>query len=94
MAYKTLIFGTDDLYPKLKPLYDAEVERDNLEIVAVVDDINALGGDLEKFPDFDLAIISSKTDFETFGGSGFFAGTNHRRACFQSSSFGFSASAR
>ena len=63
MAYKILIFGTDDLYPKLKPLYDAEVERDNLEIVAVVDDINALGGDLEKFPDFDLAIISSKTDF-------------------------------
>ena len=63
MAYKTLIFGTDDLYPKLKPLYDAEVERGNLEIVAVVDDINALGGGLEKFPDFDRAIISSHGNF-------------------------------
>ena len=50
MAYKTLIFGTDDLYPKLKPLYDAEVERGNLEIVAVVDDINALGGGWKNFP--------------------------------------------
>ena len=46
MAYKTLIFGTDDLYPKMKPFYDAEVERGNLEIVAVVDDINNMGGGL------------------------------------------------
>ena len=34
MAYKTFIFGTDDLYPALKPFYDKEVERGNLEIVA------------------------------------------------------------
>ena len=34
MAYKALIFGTDDLYPILKPFYDREVERGNLEIVA------------------------------------------------------------
>ncbi len=34
MALKTLIFGTDDLYPKLKPFYDAEVQRGNLEITA------------------------------------------------------------
>lgn len=34
MAYKTLIFGIDDLYPQLKPFYYAEVQRGNLEIVA------------------------------------------------------------
>ena len=37
MAYKALIFGTDDIYSKLKPFYDAEVERGNLDIVATVD---------------------------------------------------------
>ena len=30
---KTLIFGTDDLYPQLKPFYDLHVQRGNLEIV-------------------------------------------------------------
>ena len=44
MAYKTLIFGTDDLYPKLKPLYEAQVKAGNLEIVATAelkgDDVN------------------------------------------------------
>ena len=34
MAYKTLIFGVDDLYPTLKPYYVREVQRGNLEIVA------------------------------------------------------------
>ncbi|MBQ4404292.1 MAG: hypothetical protein II857_07765 [Selenomonadaceae bacterium] len=33
MAYKTLIFGTDDLFNELKPFYDREVQRGNLEIV-------------------------------------------------------------
>ena len=33
MAVKALIFGTDDLFPQLKPLYDAEVQRGNMEIV-------------------------------------------------------------
>lgn len=37
MAYKTLLFGTDDLYPTLKPFYDKEVERGNLEIVATAE---------------------------------------------------------
>lgn len=46
MAYKTLIFGTDDAYPLLKPFYDAEVTRGNLEIVNVVDDVNKpMGGE-------------------------------------------------
>ena len=34
MALRTLIFGTDDIYPKLKPFYEREVQRGNLEIVA------------------------------------------------------------
>lgn len=34
MAYKTLIFGTNEAYEKLKPFYEAEVKRGNLEIVA------------------------------------------------------------
>lgn len=37
MAVKALIFGTDDLYPKLKPLYEAEVKKGNLEIVGYAD---------------------------------------------------------
>ena len=33
MAVKALIFGTDDWYQLLKPLYEREVQRGNLEIV-------------------------------------------------------------
>ena len=33
MAVKALIFGTDDLYPQLKPFYDLQVQQGNLEIV-------------------------------------------------------------
>ena len=33
MAIKALIFGTDDLYPTLKPFYDLQVQAGNLEIV-------------------------------------------------------------
>ena len=32
-AIKALIFGTDDIYPALKPFYEQEVQRGNLEIV-------------------------------------------------------------
>lgn len=34
MAYKTLIFGVDDLFNELQPYYALEVQRGNLEIVA------------------------------------------------------------
>lgn len=34
MAYKTLIFGVDDLFNELQPFYAREVQRGNLEIVA------------------------------------------------------------
>lgn len=33
MAIKALIFGTDDLFPTLKPFYDLHVQNGNLEIV-------------------------------------------------------------
>ena len=33
MAYKALLFGTDDLFNDLKPFYDREVQRGTLEIV-------------------------------------------------------------
>lgn len=44
MAYKALIFGTDDIYKELKPFYKREIQRGNLEIVAYVDDVTKLGG--------------------------------------------------
>ena len=34
MAYKTLIFGVDDMFNKLQPHYAREVQRGNLEVVA------------------------------------------------------------
>ena len=33
MAYKALLFGTDDLFNELKPFYDREVQRGTFEIV-------------------------------------------------------------
>ena len=32
MAVKVLIFGTDDLFPMLKPFYDRQIRKGNLEI--------------------------------------------------------------
>lgn len=37
MAVKALIFGTDGLYPQLKPLYDVQVKKGNFEIVGYAD---------------------------------------------------------
>ena len=34
MAYKTLIFGVDDIFNELKPFYEAAIQRGNLDIVA------------------------------------------------------------
>ena len=34
MAYKTLLFSTDDIFNELKPFYDREIQRGNLKIVA------------------------------------------------------------
>ena len=37
MAVTALIFGTDDLFPQLKPFYDQQVQQGNLEIVGYAD---------------------------------------------------------
>ena len=68
MAYKTLIFGVDNMFNVLKPFYDREVQRGNLEIVGyallengkvnIVDATGRPGGG-----SFHLAIISSGNDF-------------------------------
>ncbi|MBR4904805.1 MAG: CatB-related O-acetyltransferase [Selenomonadaceae bacterium] len=72
MAYKTLIFGVDDLFNELKPFYDLEVHYGNLEIVAfaVIKDKNVTLVDIagnpirnEDSPQFQLAIISSRNNF-------------------------------
>ena len=72
MALKTLIFGTDDLYPVLKPYYEREVLRGNIEIVAyavfengTINLVDATGkrGGADDSPTFELAIISSWKNF-------------------------------
>ena len=70
MAIKALIFGVDALYPQLKPLYDLEVKRGNLEIAgyAVLENnkwriyANPDGGGRQSL-DFQIAIISSMNNF-------------------------------
>ena len=69
MAYKTLLFGTDDLFEKLKSFYLKAAEQGTLEIVAaavfengrfnLVTDKVDTGGNL----DVDIAIISSDHNF-------------------------------
>ena len=69
-AVKALIFGIDDLFPKLKPYYDREVERGNLEIVgyAVLENdkiffIKNLQGEPLQELSFQKIIISSQNNF-------------------------------
>ena len=69
MAYKTLLFGIDDLFEILKPYYLKAAEQGVLEIVAAAelenDNVNFItdkvdrGGDI----DIDIAIISSHNNF-------------------------------
>ena len=71
MAFKALVFGVDEIYPSLKPFYDKEIERGNLEIAAhavlengKINLTDIAGKPLEgNLLDFDLAIISSKRFF-------------------------------
>ena len=69
MAYKTLLFGTDDLYDKLKPFYYAQIQRGILDVVAYAvfekDGVRIVpiqgtgGGDIL---DVDIVIVSSRHD--------------------------------
>ena len=69
-AVKALIFGIDDLFPKLKPYYDREVEKGNLEIVGyaafqgnnIVFAKNLQGEPLKELS-FQKIIISSQNNF-------------------------------
>ena len=74
MAYRTLIFGTDDIYPQLKPFYDAEIQHGNLEIIAygvfenevvrfTVDENKRIEGLPDDNFGINLAIISSHKKF-------------------------------
>lgn len=70
MAYKTLIFGVDDLFNELNPYYVHEVQRGNLEIAAFavleggkVTLVPATDRPEEEELNFELAIISSRNDF-------------------------------
>ena len=69
MAYKALLFGMDNFYSLLKPLYEAEAKRGTLEIVATAvienDTINLVYADGRRgeVANFDLAIISSHGNF-------------------------------
>ena len=68
-AVKALIFGIDDLFSQLKPYYDREVERGNLEIIgyAVFQNdkvylLKNLEGELLQDISFDKVIISSQNN--------------------------------
>ena len=71
MAYKALLFGTDDLFETLKPFYLKEVERGTLEIVAAAVFENGEirfvtdGAEREGINsiDIDLVIVSSWENF-------------------------------
>ena len=72
MAYKTLLFGTDELFKDLKPFYDREVKRGTLKIIATAvfekDGIHYVTkkvkrGGVFNLSDIDLIIISSKKNF-------------------------------
>ena len=70
---KVLIFGTDDIFPKLKPYYDKQVEEGNMEIVGYAtfnfrnDSINFYetldGKPFQPDTQFNKIIISSRNRF-------------------------------
>ena len=72
MAYRTLIFGTDDIYKNLKPFYKEQVALGNLNIVATADiqddTVNLVyadgrQGNLNELSTFDFVIVSSSRNF-------------------------------
>ena len=60
MAYKALVFGSDNSYTELKTLYEREVKRGNLELVTVADTqtFSSKAAD-----DFDFVIVSAMRKF-------------------------------
>lgn len=64
MAIKALIFGTDDLYPNLKPFYNAEVRKGNMEIVGY--------GDFTEGDEYELFMLEEFGSATAVGGGGDF----------------------
>ena len=69
MAYKALIFGTDELYDKLKPFYYDQIQRGNLEVVAYAvfdnDEIHCFDPDgnlTNGAVECDIVIVSARHD--------------------------------
>lgn len=69
-AVKALIFGIDDLFPQLKPFYDQEVSKGNLEITGYIvlkgnkiSFVKNLEGEPLNDLSFQKIIISSKNNF-------------------------------
>ena len=60
MKYKAIIFGTDDLYDKIKPCYNQQVKDNHLEIV---DTMDAQTTSLKGYNKVDFVIISSTRHF-------------------------------
>ena len=70
MAYKTLIFGTDDLYGKLRPYYLYAVKQKFLDIAAYavfangkINFVTPDGKPTKKLSGIQFAIVSSKNNF-------------------------------
>lgn len=70
MAYKTLLFGVDDMFGKLKPFYELAIRRGTLEVVAIaifeqkgIRFVTIDGKPINTLPQLELAIISSRNDF-------------------------------
>ena len=92
MAYKALLFGTDDLFNELKPFYDREVQRGNLEIVGyallkdgkvtIVDAAGRPGGGESVSAGDNFFATRFLSAHEIFGGSRHPAQQNHRRKNF------------
>ncbi len=72
MAYKTLLFGVDDIFNELKPYYEQAIKRGMLEVAALAviepkavrlttPDGKSCG--VERLHNLQLAIISSRRDF-------------------------------
>ena len=65
MAYKALVFGVGDLYPKLKPLYDAEIKKGTFTVAASVKDLNGFKKLAGKLSDFDIVILSTRENLQS-----------------------------
>ncbi len=65
MAYKALVFGVGDLFPNLKPFYDAAIKKGIFTIAAAVKDLNEFKKLAGKLSDFDIVILSTRENLQS-----------------------------